>query len=86
MAPFNDVYCQICDRFITKEQWNKHLYSAKHLNREAKGFWPAFFLQTKLTRDEDMKLEKVFWEMIFVTADCMEVYGFLEFISGCELI
>ena len=31
MAIFNDVYCQICDRFYTKERWNKHLYSFRHL-------------------------------------------------------
>ena len=24
MALFNDIYCQICDRFNTKKQWNKH--------------------------------------------------------------
>ena len=41
MALFNDVYCQICDRFITKKQWNNHLFSSRHLNREVNGFWPA---------------------------------------------
>ena len=45
MALFNDVYCQICDRFITKKHWNKHLYSSRHLNREINGYWPAFFPQ-----------------------------------------
>ena len=27
MALFKDIFCQICDRFYTKERWNKHLYS-----------------------------------------------------------
>ena len=76
MALFNDIYCEICDRFITKEQWNKHFYSSRHLHRERIGYWPAFFPQRKLTRDENMKLEKAFWEMIFVTEDCIEVYVF----------
>ena len=78
MATFNDINCQICDRFISKEQWNKHLYSNRHLHSEVNGFWPAFFSQRKLTRDESMKLEKVFWEMIFVTEDYIEVYDFLK--------
>ena len=26
MAVFNDINCQVCDRFITKEQWNKHFF------------------------------------------------------------
>ena len=34
MALFNDVYCQFGDRLITKEQWNKHLYSSRHLQKE----------------------------------------------------
>ena len=41
MALFSDTYCQICDRFITKERWNKHLYSSRHLHREVIGYWPA---------------------------------------------
>ena len=78
MALFNDTYCQIWDRFITKERWKKHLYSSRHIHRKVNGYWPAFFPQRKLTRDEDMKLEKVFWEMIFVTVECVEVYDFLK--------
>ena len=78
MALFNDVYCQICDRFYTKEQWNKHLYSSRHLHREVNGYWPALFPQRKLTKDEGIKLEKAFWEMIFVTSECVEVYHFLK--------
>ena len=41
MALFNDIYCQICDRFITKEQGDNHLHSSGHLLREVNGFWPA---------------------------------------------
>ena len=79
MAIFNDVFCQICDRFYTKERWNKHLYSSRHLHREVNGYWPAFFPQRKLTRDEGMKLEKSFWEMIFVSStECIELYDFLK--------
>ena len=78
MAIFNDINCQICDRFITKERWNKHLYSSKHLHRENNGYWPAFLPQRKLTRHEAMILEKAFWEMIIVTEYCIEVYDFLK--------
>ena len=79
MAIFNETYCQLCDRFITKEQWNKHLYSSRHLHRDVNSCWPAFFRQMKLTRDDGMKLEKAFWERIFITEDCIEVYDFLKF-------
>ena len=51
MALFNDIFCQICDRFYTKERWNKHLYSSRHLHREVNGYWPAFFPERKLTRE-----------------------------------
>ena len=79
MVIFNDIFCQICDRFYTKERWNKHLYSSRHLHREVNGYWPAFFPQRKLTRDEGIKLEKAFWEMIFVSStECVEVYDFLK--------
>ena len=78
MALFNDTFCQICDRFITKERWNKLLYSSRHLHREVNGFWPAFFPQRKLTRDEGMKLEKTFWEMIFGSVDVLPLYRFLK--------
>ena len=49
MALFNDIYCQICDRSITKEQWNEHLYYSRHLHREMNGYWPAVFPQRNLT-------------------------------------
>ena len=58
MALFNDVYCQFCDRLITKEQGNKHLYSSRPLHREVNRYWPAWFPQKILNRDEGMKLEK----------------------------
>ena len=78
MAFFNDLLCQICDRFFTKEQWNKHLYSKRHLHREADGYWPAYFPQRKLTRDEGSILEKAFWEIIFGSEDVLPVYEFLK--------
>ena len=79
MALFNDIFCQICDRFCTKERWNKHLYSSRHLHREVNGFWPAFFPQRKLTRDEGIKLERVFWEMVFMSNDNdLAVFDFLK--------
>ena len=42
------------------------------------GYWPSFFPQRKLIRDEGMKLEKAFWEMIIVTNECVEVSDFLK--------
>ena len=64
--------------YTAKEQWNKHLSSSRHLHREVNGYWPAFFPQRKLTRDEGMKVEKAFWEMIFVTNEGVELYDFLK--------
>ena len=78
MALFNDIYCKICDRFLTKEQWNKHRFSSRHLHREANGYWPAYFPQRKLTRDEGSILEKTFWEMIYGSEYVLPVYGFLK--------
>ena len=78
MALLNDIYCQIGDRFFTEDQWNKHLYSTRQLHREAIDLWPAYFSQRKLTRDEGMKLEKVFGGMMFVTDGCVEVNDFLK--------
>ena len=76
MSLSNDTYCQICDRFITEEQWSKHLYFSRHLHRKVNGYWPAYFSQGKLTRDEGSMLEKAFWELIFTTEDCIKVYDF----------
>ena len=69
MALFNDTFCQICDRFYTKERWNKHPYSSRHFHREINGYWPMFFPQRKLTRDEGVKLEKTFWQVILTSSD-----------------
>ena len=74
MSFFNDTYCQICDRFITKEQWNKHLFSNRHLHRGVNGYWPAYFTQRKLTKDEGSLLEEAFWKKsFFATRDFKEV-------------
>ena len=79
MAIFNDVFCQICDRFYTKERWNKHLYSSRHLHREVNGYWPSFFPQRKLFKDEGVKLEKAFWEVILSSNDNdLALFDFLK--------
>ena len=69
MALFNDIFCQICDRFYTKERWNRHLYSSRHLHKEINGYWRMFFPQRKLTRDEGIKLEKAFWQVFLTSSD-----------------
>ena len=76
MSILDDTYCQICDRFYIKEQWDKHLYSSRHLHREVNGYQPAYFPQRKLTGDESIKLEKAFWKMFFATRDIKEVEDF----------
>ena len=76
MSFLDDTYCQLCERFITKEQWNKHLYSSRHLHKKAFGYYPAYFPQRKLTGDESIKLEKAFWKMFFATRDIKEVEEF----------
>ena len=88
MALFNDIFCQICDRFYTKERWNKHLYSSRHLHREVNAYWPAFFPQRKLTRDEGIKLEKAFWEMVYMSNDNdLAVFDFLKlYFRMCTII
>ena len=79
MALFKDIFCQICDRFYTKEQWNKHLYSSRHLHREVNGYWPSFFPQRKLFKDEGVKLEKAFWEVIVSSNDNdLALFDFLK--------
>ena len=77
MSFSNDTYCQLCERLITKEQGNKHLYSSRHLHKKAYGYTPAYFPNRKLTGDEDCILEKSFWKMIFATRDIKEVDEFL---------
>ena len=78
MTLFSDIYFQICDRFITKERWNKRLFSSRHLHREMNGYWPAYFPQRKKTRDEGSILEKSFLHMIFGSVFVLPVYGFLK--------
>ena len=79
MSLFNDTYCQVCDRFYTKEPWTKHLHSGRHLHREFNGYWPTFFPQRKLTRDEGMKHERAFWEVILTSNDNdLALFDFLK--------
>ena len=75
MAFFIDTFCRLCERFITKEQGNKHLYSSRHLHRKENGYWPSYFPQRNLIGDESSRLQKAFWEMIFGTVDVLPVYG-----------
>ena len=75
MSFLDDTYCQLCERFITKEQWNKHLYSSRHLHKKAYGYTSAYFPQRRLTGDESIKLEKAFWKMFFAR-DIKEVEEF----------
>ena len=70
--------CQNCERFITKQRWNKHFYSSRHSHRKVNGYWPAFFPQRKLTRDEGMKLDKAFWETIYNSVEVVALYDFLK--------
>ena len=76
MSFFNYKYCQICERFITKEQFNKHLYSNRPLHRELNGYWPTSFPQTKLGKDGKNVLEKAFWKMFFLQLEVLEVEEF----------
>ena len=79
MVILNDVYCQICDRFYTKERWIKHLYSSRHLHSEVMGYWPAFFPQRKLTRGEGNKLKKTSWEVILTSNENdLALFDFLK--------
>ena len=76
MSFFNDTYCQLCERFITKEQWNKHLSSSRPLHREVNGYWPAYFPQRKLTRGKNIIFEMAFWKMFFATREIKELEEF----------
>ena len=76
MSFLDDTYCQLCERFITKERWNKRLYSSRHLHREINGYWPAYFRQRKWIGDEASILEKAFRKMFFATRDINEVEDF----------
>ena len=76
MSFLDDTFCQLCERFITKGQWNKHIYSIRHLHKKAYGYTPAYFQNRKLIGDEGSKLEKAFWKMFFATRDIKEVEEF----------
>ena len=71
MALPNDAYCQLCERFINKEERKKPLYSSRQLHRKMNGYWPAYFLQKKLVRDEN-----AFWKIFFESRDIKEVEEF----------
>ena len=60
MAFFIDTYCQVCEKFLTKEQWNKHLHSSRHLHREVNGIRSSYFAQGKLTGGKGSRLEEAF--------------------------
>ena len=76
MSFLDDTYCQLCERFITKEQWNKHLYSSRHLHKKAYGYTPAYFPNRRLIGDEANILEKAFCKIFFATRDIKEVEEF----------
>ena len=71
MSILDDTYLQLCERLITKEVWNKHLDSSRHLYKEAHGYWAACFHNRKLTGNDSIILEKIFWKKIF-TARCIK--------------
>ena len=58
------------------------------MHREVNGFSPAFFPQRKLTRDEGMKLERAFWEMIYNSNDIdLALFDFLKvYFRMCTII
>ena len=60
-----------------KEQWDKHLYSIRHLHKEPYGYTPAYFPNKKMAGDESSILEKAFWKKIFATRGFKEVDAFL---------
>ena len=42
MSFLDDIYYQLCERFITKKDWQKHPYSSRHLQRKMNIYWPAY--------------------------------------------
>ena len=76
MSFIDDTYCQLCETFITKERWNKHLYSSRPLHKKAYGYTPAYFPNRKLIGEENSILVKAFWKMYFATREIKEVKDF----------
>ena len=76
MSFLDDTSCQLCEKFITKEQWNKHLYSSRHLHKKAYGYTPAYFSNRKLIGDESNILEKAFWKLFLATRGIKELDDF----------
>ena len=69
----DDTYCHLCESFSTKKEWNKHLWSTRHLLTKAHTFWTGNFLNRKLTGDESTKPEKNFCKMFFATKNNREL-------------
>ena len=44
MALFKNTYWKLSEKFITKEQWNNHIYSSRHLHSEVNGNFPQITL------------------------------------------
>ena len=61
---------------MTKEQWNNHLSSRRHLHQEVNGYHPDFFPQRKLGKHENIILEKALWKMFLATRDIEELEEF----------
>ena len=56
MSLLDNTYCQLCEKFITKQKWDKHVYSSGLSHKEANGQKPTYFPIRKLTSDESTKL------------------------------
>ena len=76
MSFFGDTFCQLRERFITEEYWNKHLYSIRHLHKKVYGYTPAYFPNQNRTGDEGSKLGKKFWKRFFATREIKELEEF----------
>ena len=61
MSYLDDTYCQLCERFTTKEERNKHFSSSTHLRKKVYGYNPAHFPNRKLIGDESSIPEEAFW-------------------------
>ena len=76
MTFFRDIYCQLYEKFLTKNPENKHLSSSRHLHRAVYAYWRACFPHRKLVEDENIILEEVFWKMFFATRGTKQVEEF----------